>query len=164
MGIFDFIKDAGSKILGDDEPQREAEAPSPAEMRQRLNERRSIAIARRLNELELGSDEIKVEVDEDGVCVSGSVPDEETREKIVLAAGNIAGVATVDDQLEVEQPALKASFYSVKPGDTLSGIAKTFYGDASRYPVIFEANRPMLSDPNRIFPGQVLRIPPPEVT
>ena len=48
----------------------------------------------------------------------------------------------------------------MKKGDTLSGIAKTVYGKASKYPVIFEANRPMLSDPDKIYPGQVLRIPP----
>ena len=117
---------------------------------------------RRLEELELGGEAVEIAVDGEGVSVTGRVPDEATREKIVLAAGNIAGIARVDDRLEVDAPALKASFYSVKPGDTLSGIARTFYGDASRYPVIFEANRPMLSDPNRIFPGQVLRIPPPE--
>jgi nucleoid-associated protein YgaU len=163
MGVFDFIKDVGSRILGDDEPEPQA-GPTPDELQARFDERRSVAIARRLKELNLGSAEIKVVVDGEGVHVSGSVPDEETREKVVLAAGNIAGVARVDDNLEVDRPALKASFYSVKPGDSLSKIAKTFYGDASRYPVIFEANRPMLESPDRIFPGQMLRIPPPEIS
>ena len=45
-------------------------------------------------------------------------------------------------------------------GDNLSKIAKKFYGDANKYPVIFEANKPMLKDPNKIYPGQNLRIPP----
>jgi nucleoid-associated protein YgaU len=47
----------------------------------------------------------------------------------------------------------------VKSGDTLSAIAKQFYGDAGRYSAIFEANKPMLKDPDEIYPGQVLRIP-----
>jgi len=45
-------------------------------------------------------------------------------------------------------------------GETLSAIAKQHYGDATRYMVIFEANRPMLAHPDRIYPGQKLRIPP----
>ena len=49
--------------------------------------------------------------------------------------------------------------YTVKPGDTLSGIAKQFYGDAQEYHRIFNANRRQLSDPNKIVPGQVLTIP-----
>jgi nucleoid-associated protein YgaU len=53
-----------------------------------------------------------------------------------------------------------SKFYTVVKGDTLSKIAKEFYGDASKYPVIFEANTPMLKDPDLIYPGQVLRVPP----
>lgn len=53
----------------------------------------------------------------------------------------------------------KAVFYTVVKGDTLSGISKEQYGDAMRYPEIFEANKPMLKDPDLIYPGQVLRIP-----
>jgi len=47
----------------------------------------------------------------------------------------------------------------VVKGDTLSAIAKEMYGSANKYPVIFEANKPMLTDPDKIYPGQVLRIP-----
>jgi nucleoid-associated protein YgaU len=53
-----------------------------------------------------------------------------------------------------------SKFYTVKSGDSLSKIAKEFYGEASKYPQIFEANKPMLKDPDRIYPGQMLRIPP----
>jgi nucleoid-associated protein YgaU len=74
--------------------------------------------------------------------------------------GNTQGVARVDDQMTVETPEPEATFYTVERGDTLSAIAKEHYGDATKYPVIFEANRPMLEDPDRIYPGQVLRIPP----
>ena len=49
--------------------------------------------------------------------------------------------------------------YTVKPGDTLSAIAKRLLGDANAYHQIFEANRDQLSDPDKIKPGQVLRIP-----
>jgi nucleoid-associated protein YgaU len=87
------------------------------------------------------------------------------REKIVLVVGNTEGISKVDDRLELavakqevkKEPA--ARFYTVVKGDTLSKIAKAHYGDAMKYPVIFEANKPMLIDPDKIYPGQVLRIP-----
>ena len=86
--------------------------------------------------------------------------DQSTRERIVLAVGNTQGVARVDDRMEVSAPAPEAVMYTVESGDTLGKIAKEQYGDASKYPVIFEANQPLLKDPNKIYPGQVLRIPP----
>ena len=82
------------------------------------------------------------------------------REKIVLILGNTAGIGGVDDQLTVEAPEPEATYYTVVSGDSLSKIAKAHYGDAMKYPVIFEANKPMLTDPDKIYPGQVLRIPP----
>ncbi len=81
------------------------------------------------------------------------------REKVVLVLGNTAGIAQVDDRLEVERKEPEAQFYTVKSGDTLSKIAKQYYGNANKYPTIFEANRPMLQNPDKIYPGQVLRIP-----
>ena len=50
--------------------------------------------------------------------------------------------------------------HEVKPGDSLSKIAKKEYGDASKWTLIFEANTDVLKDPNKIFPGQKLKIPP----
>ncbi len=82
------------------------------------------------------------------------------REKIVLALGNVKGIASVVDGLEVEKPAEPATFYTVVKGDNLTRIAEEHYGDGTKYPAIFDANRPMLSDPDKIYPGQVLRIPP----
>jgi nucleoid-associated protein YgaU len=93
------------------------------------------------------------------VTVSGTVPDQETREKIVVCCGNVASVEHVDDRLHVAHAGQAGDFYTVKSGDTLSAIAKKHYGDANRYNVIFEANKPMLSDPDKIYPGQTLRIP-----
>ena len=62
--------------------------------------------------------------------------------------------------MTVAAAAAEARFHTVVRGDTLSAIAKQFYGDAGKYNAIFEANRPMLSHPDKIYPGQVLRIPP----
>ena len=59
----------------------------------------------------------------------------------------------------VATPAPEARYYTVVKGDSLSKIAKEMYGNAMKYPVIFEANKPMLKDPDLIYPGQVLRIP-----
>ena len=104
--------------------------------------------------------EVRAEKKGGRVILRGRVPDQPTRERAVVAAGNNRGVAEVEDQMEVEdESAPESTMYEVKSGDTLGGIAKAHYGDASKYPVIFEANRPMLEDPDRIYPGQVLRIP-----
>ena len=94
------------------------------------------------------------------VTVSGTAADQATKEKILLAAGNVAGVAEVDDQITVTNPEPEAQFHTVVRGDTLSAISKKFYGDANKYNTIFEANKPMLTHPDKIYPGQVLRIPP----
>lgn len=98
---------------------------------------------------------------EDGkVVITGKARTQADAEKAIIAAGNSEGVEEVESRIEVEEAAPEARMYEVKSGDSLSKIAKEFYGDAMKYPVIFEANRPMLSDPDKIYPGQVLRIPP----
>jgi nucleoid-associated protein YgaU len=94
------------------------------------------------------------------VEVYGLAASQADKEKAILAVGNAAGIERVDDRIRVETPAPAATFYTVKSGDTLSKIAKTHYGEAGKYPAIFEANKPMLTDPDKIYPGQVLRIPP----
>jgi nucleoid-associated protein YgaU len=98
----------------------------------------------------------------DGVAtVRGTVASQHDREIVLLGIGNTPGIGQVDDQLTVKAAAAPpATLYTVKKGDTLSAIAKTQYGDAGKYPAIFEANKPMLKNPDRIYPGQVLRIPP----
>ena len=87
------------------------------------------------------------------------MPDQATREKILLCCGNVHAVEHVNDQMTVAAPAAEARYYTVKSGDTLSKISKDMYGDANHYNLIFEANRPMLSNPDKIYPGQTLRIP-----
>ena len=102
---------------------------------------------------------MKVTIDDDQATVSGKAIDQSTKEKVVLIIGNSNGIATVDDQMTVEHVEPEAQFYTVTKGDTLGKIAKKYYGNAMKYPVIFEANKPMLKDANLIYPGQVLRIP-----
>ena len=73
--------------------------------------------------------------------------------------GNTEGVATVDGWMTVEVEEPEAQFHTVVKGDYLSKIAKEYYGDAMKCPVIFEGYKPMLTDPDKIYTGQVLRIP-----
>jgi len=92
--------------------------------------------------------------------VTGSVADQATREKVIMAIGNVEGVEQVHDEIEIPDDAAdESATHVVASGDTLWKIAETQYGDGNRYPEIFEANKPMLSDPDKIYPGQVLRIP-----
>ena len=144
MGLFDFLKDAGED-LGKQEAEDER--------------KKAASLARQIEILGFKVKELQVGFDDGVVTVNGTTPSQEEREKVILTLGNIQGVARVDDQMVVEKPEPAAVFYTVQSGDSLSAIAKKHYGDASKYPVIFQANRPMLSDPNKIYPGQALRIP-----
>lgn len=157
MGVFDFVKNAGKKLFGDDEP---AAAPAPSRQTgDSVDEIREKALRKRIAESGVAVGDLSVKFDA-GVCyVSGKVASQEGREKVILACGNVSGVARVEDSIQVENPEAEATLYTVQSGDTLSKIAKAHYGDASKYPKIFEANRPLLEDPDKIYPGQVLRIP-----
>jgi nucleoid-associated protein YgaU len=156
MGLFTFIKEAGEKLFG----HKEAEQAASPEEKTRLNQAAAQAIFDHINSLGLKWSNLMVSFTSGQVSISGSTPDQENREKIILAAGNVQGVDNVEDHLTVAAPAAEARFYTVVSGDTLSKIAAEQYGNASKYPVIFEANKPMLKDPNKIYPGQNLRIPP----
>lgn len=165
MGLFDFVKEAGEKLLGRDDDEataKEQQAAAKAEQAEEERAERKLAggIVRFVSGLGLEVTDLSVRVDGDTAVVKGSVPDQATRERVVLAVGNTQGIARVDDRLEVAAPEPEATFYTVKRGDTLSAIARAHYGAAGKYPVIFEANKPMLKDPDKIYPGQVLRIPP----
>lgn len=145
MGLFDFVKEAGAKLFG-------GGGPSPEE--------KATILQNNITKLGLDVRDLTVAVSDDVATVSGTTTSQEIREKVVLAAGNTEGIAKVDDRLVVEKPEPPAQFYTVVKGDSLSKITKKYYGDAMKYPVIFEANKPMLEDPDLIYPGQVLRIPP----
>ena len=107
--------------------------------------------------IEIGDADIRFD---DGIAyITGEVADQATRERIILAVGNAQGVGKVDEEITVVEPSEEAHFHTVAPGDTLWALAEKVYGDGSCYTEIFEANKPMLSNPDLIFPGQVLRCP-----
>lgn len=158
MGLFAFIKEAGEKLFG----TGEANAASPGNDASAANAKAAEAIHNYIVALKLAPADLGVSFDAEKslVTVTGTAPDQATREKILLAAGNVAGVAEVENRMSVARTEPEAQFHTVERGDTLSAIAKKFYGNANKYTVIFEANKPMLSHPDKIYPGQVLRIPP----
>ncbi len=165
MGLFDFVKNAGSSIFGageDEKPDFEPIKPFSIHLREHGIDPTGITF-----DLKNGH-----------LVVAGTVPDQATKESVIMLCGNVNGVATCDDQLQVASAPVSTSeaepatagadatpsdwasdTYTVKSGDSLSKIAKEIYGDPMKYTVIFEANTPMLKDPDKIYPGQVLRIP-----
>jgi len=163
MGLFDFLKSAGKKLHLDNAPQEAPPATATPEQLQAVKEaaerNKAAGLAKLVSDMGLAVDELGVRVDDDQVTVTGAAPSQEVKEKVVLLLGNVDGIAKVDDQMTVANPEPPATFYTVVSGDNLSHIAKHFYGNANLYPKIFEANRPMLKDPDEIYPGQVLRIP-----
>jgi nucleoid-associated protein YgaU len=146
MGLFDFAKKVGAKIFGASEAQA-----APAE-----------ELKKEAAKHGLDTSGLDVKVEGDRVVLSGKAMTTEEAEKIVLAIGNTMGVAQVDNQLAIEKAAAASTMVEVKKGDTLWKIAETVYGKGKggEYNRIFEANKPMLSHPDKIYPGQVLRIPP----
>ncbi len=170
MGLFDFVSDAGKKLFGGGNIDENA-------VRDHL-----LTLGLKVRALSVIAHQ-----DKKMVSLVGKVESLEDKEKLIVAAGNISGVEKVDDRLKLvaadsarapnvsvdlppaddvddpTEPSAEESpnskFYTVQSGDTLGAIAKRFYGSAGKYPVIFEANRPMLTDPDKIYPGQVLRIP-----
>lgn len=149
MGLFSFIKDAGSKLFGgNDSAEEKAEK-----------------VKEHLSKYDFDLSDVTLSVDGETVTILGKAKNIDEKQKILAIAGNVEGITNVDDQLtlkeplKIEIPDIKKTMYTVKSGDTLSKIAKEVYGDANKYPKIFEANKPMLTDPDKIYPGQVLYIP-----
>jgi nucleoid-associated protein YgaU len=156
MGFMDFVKGAGDALFGEAEPDQE----------------RSAKLENQVRVLGLPVKQLKIDVIDETATVSGEAATLADREKVKLVVGNTAGISKVEDKMTVAPPApaekapaeaapapVEADYYTVAAGDTLSKIAKSVYGDPMKYPVIFEANKPMLKDPDKIYPGQVLRIP-----
>ena len=167
MGLMDFVKDAGEKLFGRGKAQAamtevKAAPDDPAKVAA-ANAAAGDAIVDYIKSQNLSATGLTVTYDgaTSTVSVFGVAPDQATKEKIALAAGNVAGVSAVNNMLSVDQSAPEAKYYTVVSGDNLSKISKAKYGDANKYMAIFEANRPMLTHPDKIYPGQVLRIPPP---
>jgi len=166
MGLLSFFKDAGEKLFGKGQAQaaQQAAAADPGDPAKQAaaDAAAAAAIEGYIRSMNLDATGLMVEFDGKSsvVTVRGIAPDQATREKIVLCCGNVAGVGSVNDQLTVEVPVDESKYYTVRSGDSLSKIAKEFYGNANAYMKIFEANKPMLSHPDKIYPGQTLRIPP----
>ncbi len=163
MGLMSFIKEAGEKLFGK-KPEVAAAAAEPSNQEKvaAANAVAAKAIGDYIRAQNLPVDALTITFDgaSQVVTVAGTVPTQEIKEKIILCCGNVEGVVGVNDQIESTEPADLSQYHTVVRGDTLSAIAKKFYGNANAYPKIFEANKPMLSHPDKIYPGQVLRIPP----
>ncbi len=156
MSLFAFIKDVGDKLFGTKSTETSTKSTTAAVD---VSAKAEATIAETIHDLDLHVDNLCVSLNGDTATISGTATDQATKEKVVLVVGNTMGIAMVDDQMEVEHQAPEARFHTVAKGDTLGKIAKEYYGNAMKYPEIFEANKPMLKDPNLIYPGQVLRIP-----
>ncbi|MCV9967314.1 peptidoglycan-binding protein LysM [Pararhizobium sp. BT-229] len=153
MGLFSFIKSAGKKLgIGGDDDAPDAEA-----------------VKKELASHDLGTDKVDVAVEGDKIVLTGVVKDQSAFEKAVVAVGNTLGISKVEaSELKVADTAAATPvaakdpvFYTVKKGDNLWKIAEAQYGKGkgAKNTVIFEANKPMLTHPDKIYPGQVLRIP-----
>ena len=140
MGLWSFVKGSGKKLFGGgDEPE--------------LN---GAALQDEIKDLGLDATGMDIKIEGDKVVVSGEAVSQEMKEKVILAVGNVEGVAAVEDNLPTGADPV---FHTVEKGDTLWAISSKTLGNGARYEEIFEANKPMLSHPDKIYPGQVLRIP-----
>ncbi|MCI0514284.1 peptidoglycan-binding protein LysM [candidate division KSB1 bacterium] len=144
MGLIDFLKNVGANIFGSGKDEAEE--------------------ITKLLKADLGNriTDLQVKFDDGVVTLMGKCDSTATKEKAVLLAGNIKGVARVDDVnllAPPPPPQEQTEYYEVQKGDSLSKIAKKYYGDANKYPVIFEANKEVIKKADLIYPGQKLRIP-----
>jgi len=146
MGLISFVKNVGEAIFG----ASEAKAATADDLKKELEKNG------------LDHSNVKVEVNGDKVTVSGTTKSTEEAEKIAIAVGNTVGVQTVQNDIKPAAAGPESRFYTVKSGDTLWAISEAEYGKGKgdKYNAIFEANKPMLKSPDKIYPGQVLRIPP----
>jgi len=138
MGLLSFVKSAGKSLFG------AAEAAEPS----------ADVLQKEIADLGLDASGLDISVEGDTVTVEGAAVSQEMKEKVILAVGNVEGVAGVEDNAGGG-----GTFHTVEKGDTLWAISSKALGAGNRYMEIFEANKPMLSDPDKIYPGQVLRIP-----
>jgi nucleoid-associated protein YgaU len=146
MGLISFVQNVGASIVEGSEAKA-----APAE-----------ELKKELDKHGLDASNVKIDVEGDKVKASGTTSTSEQAEKIAVALGNTVGVGTVQNDIKPAKSEPESKFYTVKTGDTLWAIAEREYGkgNGAKYDVIFQANRPMLTNPDKIYPGQVLRIPP----
>ncbi len=162
MGIFSFAKDIGDKIFNRDEVDTTEQEATTEQAENAEPSAQSVAniLLQRVQDqgVEISGLRVKYNGETDTAEIIGTAKTQADREKAIVAVGNVQHVATVVDSIDLEEQSPESTMYTVQSGDTLSAIAKAHYGKPD-YMKIFEANKPMLSDPNKIYPGQVLRIP-----
>lgn len=161
MSLLSFIKDAGQKLFGKPETKPTQAAAPGQDTVDDLNKKAGDAIEAYVEQQNLGIEGLDVSFDgaTGKATLNGKAPSQEASEKAALCCGNVQHVASVDNLIAVSKPQAQAQFHDVAKGDTLSAISKKYYGDANKYNAIFEANKPMLTHPDKIYPGQKLRIP-----
>ncbi len=161
MGLFDFLKSSGSGLLKNKAKAYEAKEKNAEAMR----ERQEGLLEGIIEGAGINVKNVDIEIEDDVVKIWGEATTEADKERAILILGNMDGVSSIDDRISVvggapeAAPAAASTMYQVQAGDSLSKIAKAHYGDPMKYKIIFEANQPMLKDPNLIYPGQTLRIP-----
>lgn len=138
MGLWKFVKGAGQSIFGGKDKEPNAND-----------------VEKLVDQLGLNYDGLEFAVKGDKVEIKGEAPSQEMKEKIIMAVGNVEGIAEVEEDAGGNDPV----FHTVEKGDTLWAIASKTLGNGAKYEKIFEANKPMLSHPDKIYPGQVLIIP-----
>ena len=141
MGLFDFISDMGEKLFGSKDQAAEK-------------------IKEHIESDNPGVKNLEVAYNDGVVELSGTADSAEAMEKAVLMAGNVKGVSEVRSE-GVNAPPQQAqvAYYIIQKGDSLSAIAQKYYGKATEYPRIFDANREVIKNPDLIYPGQKIRIP-----
>lgn len=147
MSTLSFLKDLGEKIISNNAQVPEQEHKTADELFDYIKK------------LGLTYKNIRIAATKGRVVLEGEVDTQAEAEKIGLAIGNVQGIESVDNKMRVTVSEPESQYHTVVSGDTLSKIAGKYYGDVQKYNIIFEANKPMLSDPDKIYPGQVLRIP-----
>lgn len=180
MALFNFLSNVGKSLFkGKTTAAKTEETTTVSDGPSFIEKQRANMLTLSIQSLGLEVQDLDVAVSGETATVRGTVKNQADREKLILALGNVEGISAVDEYVQVEGQTFTdemkersadeiinsgevkefSKFYTVEKGDTLGKIAKAFYGNAMKYPVIFEANKPMLTDPDKIYPGQVLRIP-----
>ncbi len=159
MGLFSFLKNAGSKVLTK-KAAAEVKSPEITKMEEELFRKQKLFLLKSVvDNTGIKIKNLELDLNDDTATIYGQVKKQADKERLILVLGNVGGIASVDDRIGVDKEEPAAEFYTVKKGDSLSKIAKRYYGDPMKYKQLFEANQPLLKDPSKIFPGQQIRIP-----
>ncbi|MDO5055011.1 MAG: peptidoglycan-binding protein LysM [Pasteurella oralis] len=144
MGLFDFVGEIGRKLFSKKEDAADA-------------------VAQHIKEDNPGIEDVVVKVEEGVAIIEGTADSASALEKVILMAGNVAGITEVKvDNVTIkngERLAGEDEFYVIQKGDTLWKIAEKTYGNGTKYTAIVEANKEVIKDADKIFPGQKIRLP-----